>query len=136
MATEIFVYGTLRPTEPNFKRYLGHEGARLIAKDVYTWPEYALVSLGGFPGMVIPDEANQDAVTTVIGDVFEVDSPTLMALDRLEGVPRFYQRYRVRLANGMEPQAYILNPEHVPANAPVIKHGDWIRYYHDKKPSA
>jgi len=133
MSTEVFVYGTLRPAEPNFKRYLNHEGARLLAKDVYTWPEYALVSLGGFPGMVVPDEKNQDAMTAVVGDVFEVDSPTLMALDRLEGVPRLYQRRKITLANGMQPHAYILNAEHVPADAAVIKHGDWVRFYHDRK---
>lgn len=133
MATEVFVYGTLRPGEHNYVRYLAHEGAKLIAKEVYTWPEYGLVSLGGFPAMVIPDEASKDTVTAVVGDVFVVDSPTLRALDRLEGVPTLYQRMRVKLANGMQPYAYIMDRNRVPNQAPVISHGDWCRYIKEKR---
>jgi gamma-glutamylcyclotransferase (GGCT)/AIG2-like uncharacterized protein YtfP len=133
MATEVFTYGTLRPGQPNFERYLAHEGAKVVASDVYTWPEFALVDLGGYPGMVVPDEQNKEFVTAVIGDVFVVDSPTLMALDRLEGVPNHYQRRKVKLANGMEPYAYILNPARIYPNAPVIRHGDWVRHIADRK---
>ena len=135
MATSVFVYGTLRPEQPNFMRYLSHEGAKLVQSDVYTWPEFVLASINDFfPAMVQPDEKNKEYVTAVVGDVFQVDSPTLRALDKLEGVPFHYQRQHITLANGMNVQAYIINPTRVPKDAPVIRHGDWVRYISEVRP--
>ena len=135
MATPIFTYGTLRPGQPNFVRYLAHEGAKLLHTNVYTWPEFVLASINDyFPGMVLADEQNKEFVTAVVGDVFVVDSPTLRALDRLEGVPFHYQRQAITLANGVEAQAYIINPTRIPKDAPIISHGDWVRYIQEAKP--
>jgi gamma-glutamylcyclotransferase (GGCT)/AIG2-like uncharacterized protein YtfP len=137
MATQIFVYGTLREGQPNYRRFLGHEGAQLVVRDVYTWPEFGLVSIADrYPGMYLPDEKLPETAA-IMGDIYTVDSPTLMALDRLEGVPMHYQRKRIRLANGMEAQAYIINPQRIPDGAPVIASGDWVRYIRERdKPAA
>lgn len=112
----VFVYGTLLSGEPNH-RLLAH--ASLVG-EARTQPVFDLVTLGPFPAM-IPGGA-----TAVCGEVYEVDRPTLEALDRLEGHPRFYRRRAVRLDDGGEVLAYLLTPDQV-RGRPRIESGDWRR---------
>ena len=58
-----------------------------------------------------------------------MDGPTLAALDRLEGHPRFYRRRAVRLDDGTEVLAYLLEPGQVRGRR-RIPGGDW-RERHD-----
>lgn len=110
----VFVYGTLLAGEPNH-RVLG--GAKLVA-DARTEPAFELRDLGPFPGLV---RGGQHAV---LGEVYEVDAPTLAALDRLEGHPRFYRRARIALEDGAIVETYLLTPEQVEGR-PVIASGNW-----------
>ena len=85
-----------------------------------TRPRFNLVSLGAFPALVSGGEV------AVRGEVYDIDAPTLGALDRLEGYPGFYTREPVELDGEVtgEALAYLLNPERV-AGSPEISHGDW-----------
>lgn len=112
----VFVYGTLLTKEPNHRLLIR---ARLVGR-ARTKPGFELHHLGGFPGMV----RGGDGV--VVGEVFEVDAPTLAALDRLEGHPRFYRRTSIVLDGGAAAEAYLLRPDQVEGR-PVIVSGDWRR---------
>ena len=112
--TRVFVYGTLLAGEPNHRLLVG---ARLVAA-ARTKPAFELRDLGAFPGLV-PGGAH-----AVAGKVYEVDEPTLAALDRLEGHPRFYRRSRIALEGGATVETYLLAPEQV-EGLPVIDSGSW-----------
>ena len=110
----LFVYGSLLSGEPNH-RVLAR--AALVAKAL-TEPRFALHDLGAFPGMVAGGEH------AIAGEVYTVDGYTLAALDRLEGVPRFYQRAPIPLADGTTAQTYLLTRAQVEGR-PVIANGCW-----------
>ena len=76
------------------------------------------MSLGAFPAM-IPGGGK-----SVAGELYEVDGPTLSALDHLEGHPHFYRRERIRLENGEEVLAYLLTREQAGGRV-IIKSGNW-----------
>ena len=121
----IFVYGTLRRGEPNYRRYLAHEGAKFVT-EAHTWPEFDLITLGGYPGML------PQGSVSVMGEVFDVDENTLSAMDRLEGHPNFYHRTPIRLANGMDVEAYLLPRKRDFVKREHIPHGDWIKYVRER----
>lgn len=134
MATNVFVYGTLRSGEGNWKRYLNHEGARLVASEEHTWPEFGFVSLGGYPALLTDYEGEP---VSVLGEVYTVDAPTLRALDRLEGHPSFYLRRKIKLASGMIVSAYTMSAKRLNGGEfRVIPHGDWLRYVQSAHNSA
>ena len=112
--TRVFVYGTLLSGERNH-RYLVH--ARLIA-EARTQPAFTLHDLGGFPGLVSGGDH------AVVGEVYEVDEPTLAAMDRLESHPDFYRRTSIVLEDGSAVEAYLLPPEQV-SDRPIIASGSW-----------
>ena len=115
-SARVFVYGTLLSGEPNHPVL----AAAVLVGEARTGHEFELVSLGAFPAMV------PGGGTSVTGEVYEVDSTTLGALDRLEGHPRFYRRSTVRLDDGGEVLAYLLTPDQV-RGRPRIDSGDWRR---------
>jgi len=112
----VFVYGTLLSGEPNHRLLADAE----LVGAARTEPDFDLVSLGAFPAMIA------GGATAIAGEVYEVDRPTLDALDRLEGHPRFYRRRAVRLDDGGEVLAYLLTPDQV-RGRPRITSGDWRR---------
>ena len=112
----VFVYGTLMTGEPNH-RLLVH--AQRVGQ-ASTEPAYHLVDLGAFPALVPGGQ------TAVAGEVYSVDGPTLAALDRLEGHPRFYRRTPITLASGRKALAYLQAPEQTQGH-PRITSGDWRR---------
>ncbi len=110
----MFVYGSLMTGAPNHRVM---RGARCLGASA-TVAEFELFDLGAFPGMV------KGGATSVVGEVFEVDDDTLARLDELEGHPTFYERARVRLADGTEAEAYLL-PRARAAGRPIVPSGDW-----------
>ena len=112
----VFVYGTLLAGEPNHRLLAS---AKLVAR-ARTKPAFNLYDLGAFPGLV------RGGSHAVVGEVYEVDKPTLAALDRLEGHPRFYLRTRIALDDGALVQTYLLTPEQVEGYR-VIVSGNWRR---------
>ena len=81
-------------------------------------PLVTLYDLGPFPGLV-PRGSQM-----VAGEVYEVDKPTLAALDRLEGHPDFYRRTTIALHDGRPVLAYLLTIEQV-GGRPIIASGAW-----------
>ncbi len=58
------------------------------------------------------------------GEVFAVDGETLQRLDRLEGVPRLYQRHRRQLQDGRHAWLY-LGRAHQVRHVPALPAGQW-----------
>lgn len=112
---KLFVYGTLQK---------GFWNNRLLQKSKFlgrgsTSPNFTLISLGGFPGLL------DHGGTKVTGEVWEVDDETLTACDQLEGHPNWYRRTPVTLEDGTEVETYIyLKPSKEEAGRVVIS-GDW-----------
>lgn len=110
----LFVYGSLRRGEPN--HVFLERSTRL--GDSSTRPGFTLFDLGAYPAMV------RGGGRAVMGELYAIDDETLVAIDRLEGYPTYYDRIRVELANGLDALAYILAHEQMP-RARVIESGDW-----------
>lgn len=110
----VFVYGTLLAGEANHWLLAR---ARFVG-EARTEPAFALYDLGAFPGLV------PGGTHAVVGEVYEVDGPTLAALDQLEGHPHFYTRSPVTLEDGTVVETYLLAPEQV-AGRPIIASGSW-----------
>lgn len=114
----IFVYGTLKRGFGNYEGYLaGNNGVEFVG-EAQTKPEFSMLHLGGFPGIV------RKGKTAIKGEVFKVDRGTMLSLDRLEGHPHFYQRSDVTLADGTQAITYIL-PNEWYDKAAVIESGEW-----------
>ncbi len=110
----VFVYGTLLRGESN---------AHLLAKAQYlgcahTRPGFELVDLGPYPAMT------PGGNSSVVGEVYAVDSRTLATLDRLEGHPEYYCRIDIVLSDGTPAQTYVMSPDRV-LGYPRIESGDW-----------
>ena len=123
--THVFVYGTLLWKEPNHRLLAS---SRLV-RQAKTTPEFELLDLGSFPGMV------SGGSTSVEGEVYEVDQETLRKLDRLEGHPRFYKRQKIRLDDGKVVEAYLLSGEQA-GNRHRIPSGAWRIRQKEKTPCA
>ena len=118
----VFVYGTLRIGQ-EFHDFMGGRTPRFTA---YTLPEFDLVSLGSYPA-ILPD-----GQTSVKGEVYEVDDPTLGALDELEEHPQVYTRKLITVTHdGQSSQvwAYLL-PRDRFEGGPQIPEGDWVQWFH------
>lgn len=116
-AHRLFVYGTLRK---------GH-GNHVLLKDAtflgvrHTQPEYTMMHLGGFPGVIVGGK------TSIVGEVYEVTDPAqLKRIDRLEGHPGWYVRTPVVTLEGDSVEIYLYPPDDaVRRNARVVESGDW-----------
>lgn len=93
---EIFVYGTLMREECNH-HWLKRASFVRAAKTVKA---YALIDLGGYPGMISGDY-------TVFGELFRVDTSLLLQLDQLEEHPDYYARSWITLACGQRCLSYL-----------------------------
>lgn len=113
----VFVYGTLRRGEPNYRLL---EGSMCLGI-VKTEPRFNLIDLQHFPGLI------PGGNTSVTGELFTVDNATLHRLDRLEGHPTFYRREKILLQDGREVLTYIYQRS---SGRPIrkIASGDWIKY--------
>lgn len=98
------------------------DGAKFLGQAV-TPPEYTMISLGGFPGVA------HAGITSITGELYEVNSKTLEQLDRLEGHPDFYHRepIEVTMEDGspMACQTYLLGKEWLNRNYSIVPDGDW-----------
>jgi gamma-glutamylcyclotransferase (GGCT)/AIG2-like uncharacterized protein YtfP len=114
MQYPFFVYGTLRPGEANYGRYLA---GRTTAEEPASLPGAALYSPGPYPFLVVAaDLARLDE--QVYGEVIDVEprsyAAVLHTLDDLEGYApnvrnNLYERIlmSVHLASGVRRQAWI-----------------------------
>lgn len=111
---KIFVYGSLMHGE--FNHSLLKE-SKFLGK-AKTKKEFYFYDLGGFPGIVSGGD------TEISGEIYDVDSFTVVELDILESHPQFYRRSRIELLCGQKVQAYILQGGYT-NGSPLISSGDW-----------
>lgn len=118
----VLVYGSLLTGLHNHGRL---EGSRLIGPARTAEHAFLMIDMGRFPGVIV---AAGPARAQVVGEVYEVDGPTLASLDALEGHPHFYRREEVRLANRTWAWMYLLHRPGRVRNAPLVPGNDWRSY--------
>ncbi len=114
----LFVYGTLLRGETYHHRLM--EKARFLGK-TSTAAGYELLDVGDFPAMVAGGEG------IVVGELYDIDAPTLKAIDSLEGHPLLYQRTAISLDDGKEALGYLWSAG-ARGPYPFIPGGDWQAY--------
>jgi len=113
--TILFVYGTLKRGQRN---HLLMREARFLGEAV-TAPEYTLLDLGLFPGMI------PGGTAAVHGELYEGGPELLARLDRHEGVPRLYVRSAVVLHEHEGVETYYLVDKPRIAQGISIEPGVW-----------
>jgi len=93
--TNVFVYGTLRRGQCLHHVLADQE----FLGEAQTAPVYVMVSLGDFPGLVLPEAfAREVNSLSIEGELYCVDRDCLAELDRVECVGEgMYQRRLVSL---------------------------------------
>jgi gamma-glutamylaminecyclotransferase len=108
--TILFLYGTLKSDQANASKLAGQE----FLGPATTLPIYRLYSLGWHPAMVLDRETG----LAVKGELWSVDEATRRMLDEYEGVPHWYDREPVAIADKVgDFQAYFYKHA-VPSDAP------------------
>ena len=138
----VFVYGSLKRGQRNH-----HLIATARFEGEARAPGLVLHDLGPFPMAIAAPQASAAAATittneiltdrktlsengserpelSIQGEVFAVDGETLQTLDRLEGVPRLYQRHRRQLQDGRHAWLY-LGRAHQVRHVPALPAGQW-----------
>lgn len=93
----VFVYGTLRPTEPNAWLWKSHRGAAIHDGEARLAGWRLIGNLGWFP-YCVPGSVDDVTVGALIVRGEGCDWPRLVeALDWLEGVPWHYDRLKVNV---------------------------------------
>ena len=127
---KVFVYGTLRVGEGNYKRLLANkEGANYLGEDIIE--DFTMVHLGGFPALVKNEDIGPNSLQLPVkGDVFEVDDEVMQNLDWLEGYPSFYDRMEVETADNGECWVYYHNDlderTKKEYSESIIQSNDWL----------
>lgn len=123
----VAVYGSLRQGLGNYERLLKDE--KFIGQ-FETEPEYTLVDLGSFPGLI------EEGSTSVTMEVFEIGAEKLKKLDSLEGYRNeddesnnFYNRVEIQTPFG-KGYTYIYNGK--AQGMETVESGNWTDYYKTK----
>ena len=117
MAHLVFTYGTLLSGCGNHAVIAAGE----LIGEAITTATYAMVSLGGFPGVIPGGE------TAIAGELYSVSDATLIHLDRLEGNGHFYTRIErtVTLTDGRMRTAWIYELPESHLDHEAIESGSW-----------
>ena len=100
--TTIFVYGTLKSGQQSHTMLDG----QTFVGPARTMPLYRLYGLGWHPGLVLDKAIG----LSVHGELWAVDEATLAKLDEYEGVPHWFTRDFVAIADRVaDVQAYFFN---------------------------
>jgi len=107
--TNVFVYGTLKRGE-----CLHHVLAdQKFLGEALTMPDYVMVSLGDFPGLVLPDSFSSEVGgESIEGELYSVDRACLVELDRVECVDQGMYRRRavsLQMPSGVNAETYFYN---------------------------
>jgi len=121
MKYKVAVYGSLLNSLGN-NRLLRRHNAKLLG-EFKTKPEFTMISLGSFPGVV------KNGKTSIHTEVYEIDENCLQSLDSLEGFQKgrkgnFYERETIKTSFG-EAFIYFYNYTISSVEDNIIKSGNW-----------
>lgn len=109
-STILFLYGTLKYGGSSHEKLADQEFIRAAE----TLPLYRLHGLGWHPGLVV----DKSAGLAIKGELWSVDDDTLAKLDEYEGVPHWFSREQIAIAELVgDVQAYFFLGQ-VPDGAP------------------
>lgn len=111
----IFVYGTLKTNHGNWDYFL-KDKSEYVGKYT-TNPEYQMVCLGGFPGVLLHGNIS------IKGELFRVDDATMRSVDGLEGFPTFYNRKQIETPEGLAWMYYLEGERY--RSYQQVENGDW-----------
>ena len=94
LVKKIFVYGTLKSGGDirGLDKYGDHSS--IVGKAKTTYPDYEMISLGAFPGVLTGGTYHID------GEVWEVSKALADEVDDIEGYPNFYNKINVDTTQG------------------------------------
>ena len=119
----VFVYGSLRKGFWNHEAYL--KNSKFIGKGK-TKEKYAMYA------DIIPYVVENEKISHIVGEVYEIDKETLKRIDCLEGHPNHYIRKKVPiiLETGEELEAWLyFYPE---PYGILVESGDYMDYMGDR----
>jgi len=123
------VYGTLRKGFGNYRYLLSNPEEADFIGEMKTEPKFKMVSLSGFPGVIVD---SKDGKTAIVVEIFRVKTKELeRRLDNLEGYPHFYNKTQIDTAWG-KANMYILPNEKYGDYKEVVS-GDWKQYISERK---
>ncbi|HEX3152534.1 MAG TPA: gamma-glutamylcyclotransferase family protein [Gemmataceae bacterium] len=109
--TVLFFYGTLKSGEQSNHLLAGQR----FVGPARTVPIYRLYGIGWHPGLVVDRQSG----LAVHGELWAVDDAALARLDEYEGIPDYFRREAIAIADHFgEVQAYFFNGT-VPDDAPT-----------------
>tara|TARA_Y100000389_G_scaffold198239_1_gene234373 strand:+ start:4697 stop:5104 length:408 start_codon:yes stop_codon:yes gene_type:complete len=91
---KVFVYGTLKSGGEIRGLNTFGEGATIVGKAKTKFPDYHMIDLGAFPGVILK------GTKYIQGEVWEVDDEAMEQLDMIEGYPEFYDRQQTQTTLG------------------------------------
>tara|TARA_B100001564_G_C20024272_1_gene396003 strand:- start:6 stop:392 length:387 start_codon:yes stop_codon:yes gene_type:complete len=92
--SKVFVYGTLK-SGGTIRGLSGFgDGAVIVGKAKTTYPDYKMVDLGSFPGVLM------GGTNYIQGEVWEVTDDVAEQLDAIEGYPDFYNKIPTETTEG------------------------------------
>jgi len=100
MTNLVFVYGSLK-SGGKVRGLDQFPGATIVGKAKTVYPDYDMLDLGSFPGVV------KNGTKHISGEVWEVDDETLSELDMIEGYPDFYNREKTETTQGRAYMYYV-----------------------------
>jgi len=112
---KLFVYGSLMSEMSNNYILKGSD----LLREAKTKGEYTMIDMGAFPAIV------QEGYRKIKGEVYIIDQHTLKRVDFLEGHPYFYKRQMIKLENGEQVVAYLLNDDLDNHEKDIVATGDW-----------
>ena len=119
----IFVYGSLLSGMGNHG-LLDNDDSVLV--DTFkTAPEYTLLDLGWYPGVVGVGD------TPIIGELYRVSEEVWLDIEHLEGYPEFYDRVVLNTHEG-DAIMYVLDEDYLSSYESVAS-GDWKGYFSHRK---
>lgn len=93
----VFVYGSLKQGDTIRGMHFFND-AEFIGKARTKKSNFRMIDLGSFPGVMNAVEGQEGF--QIAGEVYAVSEATLEHLDQIEGVPFFYNRYKVSTTLG------------------------------------
>ena len=131
---QLFVYGTLRPPQPDSSpddsRYYSRIAPYLKNVTPACLPDADLYDLGTYPGA-------RPGKGEIIGEILTIARAALDNLDQIEGHPHFFYRERIvaQTPEGKKEAWIYYAPDTLTAGQCLIPNGDWLRRGHESHPS-